>query len=491
MARNAKNNNTVLIIDGGGRGAALAHAYSKSPFVKKILSVPGNDLMCINTRKQILTFPSIKTTDSESIIKICKKEKVDLIDVCQDNAVEAGLVDTLTREGFNVIGPTRNAGQIEWDKGWARNFMKKYNLPIPLFKICKTEKEGLDFIQLKSSLINHSLENENNPSNKWFIKAAGLAEGKGVLPGENLEKAKLSIKRMSQFGTSGSTYVIEEWLTGEEFSAFAISDGITFKIIGYAKDYKRAFNFDEGPNTGGMGCISHPQIVTDTIKKQVHGIFKKTFDGLKKEGKPYRGILYLGGMVVHSRPEFPEKMLKQAQHNSIPKVYIIEFNARWGDPETQVIAPSIKADFFTLGMAISKQKLSKFLIKTDKKVRVVVAGCAHGYPTDYSRVNGKLIFGLEEVMKDKNGVLYGAGVAVKKKYRNMGKKILKQRKRAATAYYAQGGRLFHIVANGKNIHEARRKVYSLLSQVYIEGNNLQYRTDIGWNDVEKEYIKRV
>ncbi len=148
---------TVVVIDSGGRGAALVYKYSLSPQVKKIIAIPGNDLMQINSKLPVLTFKSLKTTNIPEIIEVCKKHKVDLVDVAQDSAVEVGLVDSLVKQNFNVIGPTKAAGQIEWDKAWARDFMKKYNLPIPIYKVCSSEKEGIDFIKT-----------QNNK--KWFIK---------------------------------------------------------------------------------------------------------------------------------------------------------------------------------------------------------------------------------------------------------------------------------------------------------------------------------
>lgn len=426
---------TILIIDGGGRGAALVDKYSQSDKVGRILVVPGNDLMQINAKKPVITYQHLKTTNVPEILEICKKEKVDFVDVAQDNAVEAGLVDAVAKSKIPVFGPTKLAGQIEWDKAWARNFMQKYQIPSPRFYTFNNEKDGIDFVK-------------KHPNSRWFVKAAGLAEGKGVLPAENAVEAIEAIGRMRKFGPSGKTYLLESWLEGEEFSAFALSDGNDFKVIGFAQDHKRVNNGDQGPNTGGMGCVSNPLIISN-IKVQISKIFEKTINGLIKEKRPYKGVLYLGGMVVNG------------------KVYVIEFNARWGDPEAEVILPSIKNDLFDLANAGAAGKLNNLKINVDNKVRVVVAATAKGYPNDYSKVKGKKVLGIDEVIK--SGIkVYGAGI-----------------KKVKEDYIVNGGRVLYIVGEGKNITEAREQAYKAMKQINIEGNNLHYRTDIGWRDVER------
>lgn len=427
---------TIVIIDGGGRGAALVDAYAKSPKVGKIIAIPGNDLMQINTNKEVITHQNLKTTSVKEILEIVKSDKVDLVDVSQDNAVEVGLVDELQKLGIPVVGPTKLAGQIEWDKSWSRQFMDKYEIPTPKFFIFKSTDAGINFVK-------------QNPKRKWFVKASGLAEGKGAIGAKNVKGAISAINQMSKFGSSGETFLLEEWLEGEEFSAFAICDGKDFKIVGYAQDHKRVNDGDKGDNTGGMGCVSNPLIIDKSIKHQVSNIFKKTVKWLDKEGRPYKGVLYLGGMVV------------------LGKVYVIEFNARWGDPEAQVLLPSIKNDFYQIGMAITRGNIKKIKFKIDKKVRVVVAATSRGYPSDYSKVRGKKIFGIEDVQK--LGIkIYGAGI-----------------KKVDEDYIANGGRVLYLVSEGRNVVKAREKVYKAIFRISIEGNNLQYRTDIGFRDLKR------
>ncbi len=428
---------TIVVIDGGGRGAALVDKYSQSPQVEKIIAIPGNDLMTLNKSKSVKIFPELKTTDVDKIIDICKQQKVNLVDVAQDNAVAVALVDKLLENKITVFGPTQKAGQLEWDKSWSRNFMKKYELPIPEFYVFNNREEGLNFL-------------DNHPDKAWVVKASGLAEGKGVIITQNNSEAKTAIDEMSRFGQSGQTYLLEECLVGEEFSAFAVVDGLDFQMVGFAQDHKRVNDHDHGPNTGGMGCVSNPLIVDENIKSQIKDIFQKTVSGMIAENRPYQGILYLGGMVVDK------------------KVFIIEFNCRWGDPEAQVIIPSIKNDLVDVSFSVINHQLNRNLIKTDSQTRIVVTGASKGYPVDYNVVKGKQIFGLEKIFNSKTIKLFGAGT----QYQN-------------NKFFAHGGRLFYLVALGENIIIARKNVYDALSTISIKGDNLHYRTDIGWRDVAR------
>lgn len=424
---------TVLVIDGGGRGAVLVHKYSQSRHVGKLIAVPGNDLMQLNSKKPVKIFPRILTTSINEIIEICKKEKVDLVDVAQDNAVEVGLVDELNRENIKTVGPTSLAGQIEWDKAWARDFMKEYQIPTPVYSVFNSAKAAKEFIN-------------KNPNKKFFVKASGLAEGKGAIPAENKEQANQAIDQMAKFGKSGETFVIEEWLEGEEFSMFALSDGKTYQIVGSAQDYKRLYDGDLGPNTGGIGSSAPALIVNKNIYNQARSIIKKTIDGLAKEGRVYKGILYLGAMVVGG------------------KVFVIEFNSRWGDPEAEVLVPAVMNDFYELGLMIEHGKLNTVKLRTDRKTRVAVTGSLRPGVEAKKRE----LLGLSEVLKLKGVTIYGSRVFIENK-----------------KYFVSQGRLFHVVGVGNSITSARRKAYEAMSLLYIEGNSLHYRIDIGWRDLER------
>lgn len=433
-----KNGKTVLVIDSSGRGAALVHKYSLSPHVAKVIAIPGNEMMQINSKVPVKIFPTLKTTSVSEIVKIAKKEKVHLVDVAQDNAVEAGVTDALLKENFQVVGPTKNAGRLEWDKAWSRDFMKKYKLPIPAYHIFNSEKEAVLFVK-------------KFPKKKWFVKASGLAEGKGAIPATNLEEALSAISEMAKFGKSGETFVIEEWLDGEEFSMFALTDGNKFLIAGCAQDHKRLLDGDKGPNTGGVGCSTPPLIVSKAIYNQGKKIIEKTLQGLQKEKTPYKGVLYLGAIVVNK------------------KVYIIEFNARWGSPEAEVLVPGIQDDLFEIGIEIANGKLKRNILKTDGKSRVVVTGSLRPGVDPQKRE----LFGLDTLLKNKEVIFYGTRVTKEK-----------------NKFFVSSGRLFHLIGSGKNVLEARKKTYDSMSTLFIEGNSLHFRTDIGWRDVERIYKKR-
>lgn len=427
---------TVLVVDGGGRGSVLVWKYLESPHVSTVLATPGNDLMKEMGKKSVMTFPDVKTTDVPKIIEICKKYKVDLVDVNQDDAIAVGLVDHLEKKGFLVFGPTQAASQIEWDKAWARNFMKKFKIPHPSFKVCYSQKEGIGFVK-------------SQPDGEWFIKASGLAAGKGALYAKDRKQATEQIREMKRFGKSGKIFLIEECLHGEEFSSFALVNGKKFVIIGHAQDHKTVYDGDQGPNTGGMGCSSTPMVITPKIEKQIKLIIKKTVEGLHKVNRPYAGILYLGGMI-----------------DKKGKVYVIEFNARLGDPEAEVIIPPITNDMYQLVASTLKGKLPK--IRKDKFYRVVVTVAAQGYPVDYSQALGKQIFGLENLLKDKTVKVFGAAA-----------------KKVGQKFVIGGTRNLHVMSWGKDVVQARQKVYNALSKISAEGNNLHYRTDIGYRDLQR------
>lgn len=438
----------VAIIGGGGREAALLDKYLQSKHVESAIGIPGNDMMKIEKQKPVYTFPGIKTTDVKEIVGLCKSNGVSLVDVAQDNAVRAGLVDALQAAGIPVIGPTRLAGEIEWSKAFGRSFGNLHKLPQPEFVICKSIEEGMAYIKTR-------------PDKPRFIKADGLYEGKGALPALSSAEAIEKINEVYKFkGGAGATYLIEDWMknddgtNGEEFSAFGLSDGRNVRMLGYAQDHKRANDFDMGNNTGGTGCSTPPLVLTDNIKADIEDIFDRVISGLAERGRVYKGVLYLGGILV--------------QKNGKLDSYIVEWNARWGDPEAQCILPGIQNDIYEMSMAAINGDIKNLAIRNDGKARVAVAGMSRGYPDDYSAVKGKQIFGLEDAMRINGVRVYGAGV----RFDNRG-------------YYANGGRLFYVVGEGRDVIDAREKAYAALSHIFIDGNNLHYRKDIGWRDVQR------
>ena len=432
---------TVMIIGGGAREHSLSNKYVKSNKVGKIIVAPGNDFIAYNQKKEIKLEKNCSLTDPSSLLKIAHKYLPDIIDVAQDDALAVGTVNLLRKKGFNVFGPKKSAARIEWDKRWSREFMQRRKIPSPEFKYFDSTKSAKEYVKGLYS---------KNPDKLLYVKAAGLCAGKGALKAESLEESIQRIEEMKQFGKAGKIFLIEEGLVGEEFSYYAISDGKNYSILKSAQDNKTVFNFDEGDQTGGMGAVS-PAMVTADISEEIEEHFiSKVINGMLLEHNPYTGILYFGGIKTDEG------------------VMNIEYNARWGDPECQVVLPSIKNDYSDIILACLEGRLGSLKIKQDKKTRVCVIGASKGYPGDYSRVKGKRIYGLEDAMKIKGVAILGAAIAI-----DNGK------------FYANGGRLFSIVGEGKNIVDARQKAYSAMACISIEGNNLHYRTDIGWRDVRR------
>jgi len=431
----------VIVVDGGGRGAAVAHALSKSIHLRggEIHAVPGNDGMSLNTGDiPVVTHQDLKTTSVRQIVALADELRPAFVSIDQDNAVAEGLTNELIKSGHKVAGPTKEAGEVEWSKVWAREFGEKTGLTQPTFRVCNSAEEGIEYIG-------------SNPEQGYAVKADGLAEGKGVIIAKNRQEAIDAVVAVTK--KHGDVFLLEELLVGEEFSSFAVSDGETFQIIGRAQDHKRVGNFDLGKNTGGMGCSTPPLVLTPELTAQIQkDIFEKTFNALRDSGKPYKGILYLGGMIVN--------------RNGKDSPFVIEFNARWGDPEVECILPGLMTDYYELCMAVAEGKLSDMKVEHDGKSRVVVTGASRGYPDNYDAVKGKRISGLSMGL---DGItVYTAGV-----------------KKDTQGFVANGGRLLYVVGEGKDVIEARQRAYGAMAVISVEGNNLHYRTDIGWRDVER------
>ena len=432
----------ILIIGCGAREDAISKAYQENNQVGEIVVAPGNDFIPFG-REGVSIDGNFPLTDVNSMLEIAKKHKPDLIDVAQDDALASGAVDLLREEGFKVFGPTRNAARIEWDKGWSREFMKRHDIPCPSFKEFDDKYLDLATKHLQEIYC-------KDPKKLLYVKAAGLCGGKGALKSMNLGEALNHIGTMQKFGVAGKNFLIEEGLIGEEFSFYVMSDGKNYVVLGSAQDHKTVFNFDEGEQTGGMGAIS-PAMVTASVLNEINkDLVSRTIKGMAEEGFPYEGILYVGGIVVDGKP------------------FVIEFNARWGDPECQVVIPSLGGNYVNLVMASLEGKLAKTKFIQDDKTRVCVVGGSRGYPGDYSGVKGKRIYGIEDALKMEGITLLSSGIKV-------------QDGKLST----NGGRLFSIVAEGDNVIDARERAYATISRISIEGNNLHYRTDIGYRDVKR------
>lgn len=445
----SKEGTVVLLGGGAGREEAIADGYLRNPDVRRVIVGPRNSVLGTDPNKPpVEIFPELSHENIPRFIEICKEENAILVDVAHDGAVEAGVVDAVEKLGIPVVGPTQNAARLETSKAWAREHGERHGVPQPGFEIFHSQEDGINYLK-------------KHPDQKKFVKASGLAQGKGAIPAKNRKEAIQAVREMERFGPSGQTYLIEEWLEGddgtpgEEYSVFVVSDGTRYKMLGVAQDHKRLLNGDEGPNTGGMGCSGYPLGFTEDllIDTQIN-IVPKILNGMSQEGIPYKGVLYIAEMAVTR-----ERKLKN---------YVIEENARHGDPEAQIIIPGLTTDLFTIGMAVANGDIGQLDIKSDDKSRVVVALTSKGYPDNYNHVKGKEIFGIDDARKVQGVRVYGGGVHVED-----GK------------YYANGGRLLYVVGEGKDVIEARGRAYEALSRIQIDGNLGHFRTDIGWRDVQR------
>lgn len=432
--------NIVGIVDAGGRGATLARMYELSPHVDGVVVIPGNDMIQAMAQKPTSVFTDIDIKDAHAICDKFQELGVNLVDVAQEDAVASGVSDTLRASGIPTIGPSKAAGEIEWSKATARKFGTLAGIIQPEYAIFERQEAALKYIDTREA-------------EGFAIKADGLASGKAVIIAQTHQEAREAITAIQKrYPQAAQKFLIEQLVGEEEFSTFFASDGLHVKIIGHAQDHKREGNFDTGENTGGMGCSSPPKLMTRNVEILLEREIQKMMVVLNNKDRPYEGIGYYGGMLDH---------VQRIVNN-------IEWNARWGDPEVQVVAPGITSDMYELAMAIVNKNLDKYKLTTDSLPRVVVAGASRGYPRNYDSVKGKQIFGLDEVMEMDGIELYGAGVKV-----------------VDGKHFASGGRLFDIVCKGVDIVVAREKAYGAMARVFVEGNNLHYRTDIGWRDVQR------
>ncbi len=438
-----KENLTVMVVDASARAHAVSEAYERSPNVKKIIVTPGNDFIGYKRSKEVIVEKG-KLTDPQSFLDAAQKHKPDLVDVCQDDALAVGTVDLLKANGFNVFGPTKAASRLEWDKVWSRDFMHNQGIPHPMYRVFSSEEQGIAYV----------LDRYNCDSNALlFIKASGLCAGKGAIPALCVEEAVSAIKSMKSFGDAGKSYLIEEGMYGEEASIYVLSDGLHFHILKPAQDNKRLLNNDEGPNTGGMGAVAPAGVITPDVMELARvDIVIPAIKGMHELDAPYTGVLYVGAMVT--------------KLGGMPKV--VEFNSRWGAPEAEVVVPGIQTPMDEIAYACINRNLHNTRIAEDSVTRVCVVGASRGYPGDVSGVKGKQIFGLDEVMRLSGIKVYGAGIAVRD-----------------NKFYANGGRLFSIVAEGASVRDAQESALEAMRMVSVEGDNLVYRTDIGRRDIER------
>ena len=415
----------VLVVGGGGREHALIRKIKESKKVDSIACTPVNggisyDADCYD----------VSATDIDGVVNLAKEIKADFVVVAPDDPLVAGMVDALNAAGFKTFGPSANAAIIEGSKVFSKELMQKYNIPTAEYKVFDKAEDVIEYIKEKNEF-------------PTVIKADGLALGKGVIIPENLDEAVAGVKEIMEdkiFGASGNNVVVEEFLTGPEVSVLAFTDGKCVKPMVSSMDHKRALDGDKGLNTGGMGTVSpNPYYTEDVAKECMEKIFIPTIEAMNKEGRTFKGCLYFGLMITPKGPK------------------VIEYNCRFGDPETQVVLPRLKTDIMDIFEAINNGTLSQLDIEWSDKACTCVIMASGGYPKSYPK--GIEITGLSNGQLD--GVtVYHAGTAIKD-----GKLV------------TSGGRVLGVTALGDTLEDALKKSYEAVEKIHFDGAH--YRKDIG------------
>jgi len=421
----------ILLLGSGGREHALAWKIAASPLVMKLWCAPGNagiarEAECV----------ALDIADHAAVIDFCQRNAVDLIVVGPETPLAAGMVDDLASAGIRAFGPSKQAAQLEASKGFAKELCSEFGIPTGAYGRFTNADEALAYVRAKGAPI--------------VVKADGLAAGKGVVVAKSLREAEEAIAKMfdGAFGAAGAEVVIEEFLTGREISFFALSDGDTAIPLASAQDHKRAFDHDEGPNTGGMGAYSPTPLVTVEIHAEIMAkIIVPTVNGMKARGTPFRGVLYAGVMLTPDGPK------------------LFEYNVRFGDPECQVLMLRMMSDIVPALLATCDGQLKNFDLRWFDEPALTVVMAAKGYPGDYAK--GTRIEGLDEAARVEGVEIFHAGTISKDGH------IL-----------ANGGRVLNICATGKTVTEAQRRAYQAVERIqWPEGF---CRRDIGWQAVERE-----
>lgn len=415
----------VLVVGSGGREHALIRKIKESPKVTEIACCPGNGGISYDAQ----CYP-VSATDIDGVVHLAKEIKADFVVVAPDDPLVAGMVDALNEAGFAAFGPKADAAIIEGSKVFSKNLMLKYNIPTAEYKVFDKAEDVISYVREKNEF-------------PTVIKADGLALGKGVIIPETLEEAEAGIREIMEdkiFGESGNNVVVEEFLTGPEVSVLAFTDGKCVKPMVSSMDHKRALDGDKGLNTGGMGTVSPNPYYTDDIAKEcMEKIFVPTINAMNAEGRTFKGCLYFGLMITPKGPK------------------VIEYNCRFGDPETQVVLPRLKTDIMEIFEAINNETLSDLEIEWSDEACTCVVIASGGYPKSYPK--GLEITGLENGQCD-GVIVYHAGTAL-----NDG--------RLVTA----GGRVLGVTALGSDLQEALNKSYAAVESIDFE--NKHYRKDIG------------
>lgn len=416
----------ILVIGGGGREHAIIRKLKESPHTTELYCAPGNggiskDAVCVN----------IPVTDVDGVIKFSKEQKIDLVFVAPDDPLAVGMVDALEAANIPAFGPRANAAIIESSKVFSKDLMKRYNIPTAGYEVFDRSEKAIEYLKLQ---------------NKYptVIKADGLALGKGVIIAQNFDEAQDAVKSIMEdkvFGASGNQIVIEEFITGPEVSVLAFTDGKCVKPMVSSKDHKRALDNDQGLNTGGMGTISPNPYYTEKIAEScMRTIFLPTIHAMNQEGRVFKGCLYFGLMLTRDGPK------------------VIEYNSRFGDPETQVVLPRLKTDFVDILMAVVEERLEEQPIEWSKDSCACVVMASGGYPGKYEK--GIAISGLNDAGQVSGATVFHAGTTCK-----------------GNQFYTNGGRVLSVTALGKDLKEALEQAYCAVDKIHFDGAH--FRHDIG------------
>jgi len=429
----------ILVIGSGGREHALVWSIAQSKLADKIFCAPGNGGIT-----RLAECIDIKAEDIARLLEFARKEKIDLTVVGPEAPLSRGIVDEFRNYKLPIFGPNKLAARLEASKVFAKELMAKYKIPTAAFKIFDNADAAKKYIdQLGGACV---------------VKADGLAAGKGVVVAKTADEAKQAVEMIMEqkaFGQAGDKVIIEECLEGQEASIIVITDAKEVFALASSQDHKRVYDFDAGANTGGMGAYSPAPAVTKKLFKEIlDTIVYRTIDGLAKEGVEYSGVLYAGVMLTKDGPK------------------ALEYNARFGDPETQAILPRLKSDLVEVMLAASCGKLSRLgTLEWDERPCVCVVCTAGGYPGDYER--GKEIAGLEEVTNIKDIMVFHAGT----------KMLRAPSAELGAKYVTDGGRVLGVTGLGNTIKEAIDKTYQAVDKIHFDG--MHYRKDIGYKAISK------
>lgn len=423
----------VLLTGSGGREHALAYKIAQSPKLDKLFILPGNP--GTNSLGENINLP---LNDFDSILSFCHAKSIELVVIGPEQPLVNGMGDFLRKNGLKVFGPNQNAAQIEGHKTFAKNLMKKYGIPTA------------DFVEFNFDEYEQALDYLNNCIFPCVIKADGLAAGKGVLICNNFAEAEKAIDEIFNkkiFGSSGDKIIIEEFLTGEEASIFAITDGDNYICLPSAQDHKRIGDNDTGKNTGGMGAYSPAPIINPSLLSEVEEkIISPTLKALREENKNFNGCLYCGLMITTDGPK------------------VVEFNCRFGDPETQAVLPLLEGDFLELLFSTADGKINKNAVKYNNGAAVCVVAASQGYPDSYKK--GFEILGLDKI--DKDIIVFQAGT-----------------KYSENKIVTNGGRVLGVTAvvEKNDLKLAKLKAYDNLKKIYFDG--IYFRNDIADKGINK------